>query len=262
MQNVAKLQGGSLVLRDRACSRWAKEGTTPFGTISKVLQSQGILALDTGAPLHGREELGKEAKIWLLTGVAPSLPWDRACCFAGTTHSRDEVLFCMSGQWTPRNGVVNDYSEPSMVLHTLLCPHKTCLTILPLAGRLTQAARGLCVPAWHRQQPGEPARGQGVAAPKDPVLMDLEFPRSGSHCEQEKHSQGRAMGKGPPAQHSQPQPLPHSPAWHPRLFTQGHGCIAPEERCCTEAGLSKLPNLLEGVFSAMRMPGYVGRGEG
>lgn len=35
--------------------------------------------------------------------------------------------------------------------------------------------------------------------------MDLEFPRSGSHCEQEKHSQERAMGKAPPEQHSQPR---------------------------------------------------------
>lgn len=92
--------------------------------------------------------------------------------------------------------------------------------------------------------------------------MDLEFPRSGSHCELEKHSQGRAMGKGPPVQHSQPQLLPHSPAWHPRLFTQGHGCMAPKERCCTQAELSKLPNLLEGVFGVVRMPGCARRGEG
>lgn len=149
-----------------------------------------------------------------------------------------------------------------MVLHILLCPHRTCLSILPLAVPLIQAAWGLRVPAWCRQQPGEPVRGQGVAAPKDPVLMVLEFPRSGSHCEQEKHSQGRAMGKGPPAQHSQPQPLPHSPAWHPRLFTQGHGCIVPEETCCIKAGLPKLPNLLEGAFGVVRMPGYARRGEG
>lgn len=158
--------------------------------------------------------------------------------------------------------MVNDYSEPSMVLHTLPCPHRTYLTILPLAVPLIQAALELRVPAWRRQQAGEPARGQGVAAPKDPVLMDLEFPRSGSHCEQEKHSQGRAMGKGPPAQHSQPQPLPHSPAWHPGPFTQGDGCIAPEERCCTKAGLPQLPYLLEEVCGVVRMPGYARRGEG
>lgn len=151
---------------------------------------------------------------------------------------------------------MNDYSEPSMVLHTVLCPHRTRLTILPLAVPLIQAARGWRVQAWRGQQPGEPARGQGVAAPEDPVLMDLEFPRSGSHCEQEKHSQGRAMGKGPPVQRSQSQLLPHSPAWHLRLFTQGHGCIAPEERCCTKAGLPKLPSLLEGVFGVVSMPGY------
>lgn len=91
--------------------------------------------------------------------------------------------------------------------------------------------------------------------------MDLEFPRSGSHCEQEKHSQGRAMGKAPPRAALPAPLLPHSPAWHPRLFTQGHGCIAPEEGCCAEAGLSRLPNLLEGMFGVVRMPGYVGRGE-
>lgn len=97
-------------------------------------------------------------------------------------HSRDSAPLCVSGQWTPSSGVVvNDYSEPSMVLHTLPCPHRTYLTILPLAVPLIQAALELRVPAWRRQQAGEPARGQGVAAPKDPVLMDLEFPRSGSH---------------------------------------------------------------------------------
>lgn len=93
---------------------------------------------------------------------------------------------------------VNDFMEPSMLSFTLLCPHGTCLPILPLTVPLSWAALGLHVPARHRQQAGEPMRGQGVAAPKDPALMDLEFPRSGSHCEQEKHSQGRAMGKGPP----------------------------------------------------------------
>lgn len=159
--------------------------------------------------------------------------------------------FCVSGQWMPSCGVgVNDYNKLSMVLRTLLCPHRTYLSILPFAVPLIQAAQELCVPDWRRQQPGEPTRGQGVAAPKDPVLMDLEFPRSGSLCEQEKHSQGRAMGKGPPVQHS--QLLPHSPAWHPRLFTRGHGCMAPEETCSTKAGLPKLPNLLEGVFHVVR----------
>lgn len=107
---------------------------------------------------------------------------------------------------------VNDYSEPSVVPHAPPWPHGTCL---PLTAPLARAALGLHVPAQRRQQAGEPAQGQGVAAPEDPALMDLEFPRSGSHHEQEKHSQGRAMGKGPPLQRSQPQPLPHGPAWHP-----------------------------------------------
>lgn len=63
MQNVDRLQGNSPILRDRVCSGWAKEGTTPFGTASKALQSQAILALEAGAPLHRRGELGKEANM-------------------------------------------------------------------------------------------------------------------------------------------------------------------------------------------------------
>lgn len=72
MQNVTKLQGDSPILRHRICSRWDKKVTVPFGTTSKALQSQGILALDTGAPLHCGGELGKEAKMWLQTGSCPS----------------------------------------------------------------------------------------------------------------------------------------------------------------------------------------------
>lgn len=74
MQIVTKLQGDSPILRYRVSSRWAKEGTTPFGATSKALQSHGVLALDTRAPLHRSRELGKEAKMWLQMGVAPSLP--------------------------------------------------------------------------------------------------------------------------------------------------------------------------------------------
>lgn len=92
MQNVAKLQGDSPVLRDRVCSRWAKEGTTPFGTTCKALQSQGILALDTGAPLHCMGKLGKETKIWLQMGVAPSPP--------GRHHSPETMLAASLGPCT------------------------------------------------------------------------------------------------------------------------------------------------------------------
>lgn len=33
------------------------------------------------------------------------------------------------------------------------------------------------------------------------------------------------MGKGPPPRRSQPQPLPHGPAWHPGLLMRGGSCI-------------------------------------
>lgn len=91
MQNVTKLQEDSSVLRERTC-RWAKEGTTPFGTTSKALQSQDILALDTGAPLHHSGELGKEAKMWLQMGVAPAPP--------GRHHSPETRLAASLGPCT------------------------------------------------------------------------------------------------------------------------------------------------------------------
>ena len=59
-------------------------------------------------------------------------------------HDRDQIPLCVSGQWTLGRGVgVNDYSEPRMVPRTLLCPHGTCLPILPLGAPLTGAALGL-----------------------------------------------------------------------------------------------------------------------
>lgn len=118
-----------------------------------------------------------------------------------------------------------------MVTNSLPCPHGTCRPILPLTAPLAWAALGLRIPAQCRQQAGEPAQGQGMAAPKDPVLMDLEFTGSGSHREQEKHSQGRAMGKGPPAV---ALPAPAAAA-QPSLASQtAHAkrwLRPPEERC-------------------------------
>lgn len=93
MQNVTKLQGDSPVLRDSVSSRWVKEGITPFGTTCKALQIQGILALDTGTPLNHSGELGKEAKIWLQMGVAPSPP--------GRHHSPETMLAALLGPHTP-----------------------------------------------------------------------------------------------------------------------------------------------------------------
>lgn len=91
MENVAKLQGDSPVLRGRACSRWAKEGTTPFGTTSKALQSQGIPALDNGAPCTAGRSWGRRQRLgcrWelphhLLGDITPLrlcllLHWDHA----------------------------------------------------------------------------------------------------------------------------------------------------------------------------------------
>lgn len=57
---------------------------------------------------------------------------------------------------------------------------------------------GLCASA-SRQHGKKAAWGLGVTlVPGDSVLMDLELPGSSSHCQEEKHSQGRALGKGPP----------------------------------------------------------------
>lgn len=142
----------------------------------------------------------------------------------------------------------------------LLCPHGICLPILPLMAPFTQAALGLHVPARYRQRAGEPAWGQGVAAPRDPALMDLEFPRSGSHCEQEKHSQRRAMGKAPPPAVMLPAPAAASQA---SLASQAtcmrRQLCPPEERCWATAGSPQQPDLWEGVHGVARVPGCVGR---
>lgn len=74
---------------------------------------------------------------------------------------------------------------------------KCCVPTGPTHPTLQPHCLGLCASA-SRQHGGQAAWGSGVAAPGDPVLMDLELLRSGSHCQEEKHSQGRAMGKGPP----------------------------------------------------------------
>ncbi|KAI6063944.1 hypothetical protein LUU34_00115700 [Aix galericulata] len=119
-------------------------------------------------------------------GLSLHLPQHEFPCAAGTLST--ERWPWGEWLWRAQRGV-------------LLCPHGTCLSHpswphLPVHG--LPRGRTPQLPALHRQRAGEPARGRGVAAPGDPALMDLEFPRSGSHREQEKHSQGRAMGKGPP----------------------------------------------------------------
>lgn len=164
--------------------------------------SGGILTWDAGTETslspEGTGEGG--ATCGCRVGVLPAPPGEHGSPETVLTASSGTKFPRVAGQWTAGSGIgVNNYSEPSMVTNSLPCPHGTCRPILPLTAPLAWAALGLRIPAQCRQQAGEPAQGQGMAAPKDPVLMDLEFTRSGSHREQEKHSQGRAMGKGPPA---------------------------------------------------------------
>jgi len=105
---------------------------------------------------------------------------------------------------------------------------------------------------------GSQRGAHGVAAPGNPAPTNLESPRSSSHRKQEKHSQGRAMGKGPPRDTPSPaaasRPSLASPSARARRWLH-----LPEERCWAKAGL---PNLREGVHEVARVPGCAGRGRG